>query len=86
VDVAVGEAGFAVAARFVDEQVEPLGQFLVEVVADEAEVVLLAHDVARRRQSLALDDVLPHRKAEMIGVERKRELLSAGVRTHDIGM
>ena len=38
----------------------------VEIVADEAEIVLVAADFARALEAVLLDDALPHRESEVI--------------------
>src|SRR5206468_12701921 len=44
-------------------------------VADEAEVVLVAHHLARALEAVLLDDVLPEGEAEMVGIDGERGLL-----------
>ena len=73
-----------VAARAVAEQPELLGKLARQVIAHEAEVIVLLHDAARGRQALALDDLLPHREAEVIGVDAERDLLFRSHRTHHV--
>ena len=84
--VAAGQARFAVAAAFMHEQAQAVSQFPVQIVADETAVIVVAANLARPRQSFALDDVFPHAKAQVIGIDGQRLLVLARVRAHHVRM
>src|SRR5687767_3529560 len=83
-EVARLDADLVALAHLEDEEVELLGEAAVEVVADEAEVVLLAHHLARAREAVLLDDVLPEREAEVVGIDGERGFLARGEWAHDV--
>src|SRR5581483_3434300 len=70
VDVAARHADLAVGVGLEDEELQLLGEVAVEVVADEAEVVLVAADLARLLHALRLHEVLPDREPEVVRVDR----------------
>jgi hypothetical protein len=72
--------------RLEDEEAELVAELLVEIVADETEVVLVAADVAREIEAPLLDDALPHREAEVIRVDREGRLLLRRERPHHVRM
>src|SRR5262245_30543587 len=76
----------AIRARVEAEQAELVRELPCQVIADEAEVVVLLHDRARGVEPLLLDDLLPHREAEVIRIHVERDLLVGRDRAHDIRM
>src|SRR6266850_2141596 len=84
VDVLRRDADLVAGPGLIDEKPGLLGESLVEPVADEAEVVLVAPHLARALDAVLLDDALPDREAEVVGIDGERGLLSAGERAHDV--
>jgi len=74
----------AVAARAVAEQAQLVGELAGQVIPYEAEVVVLLHDGARRGQAILLDDLLPHRKPQVVGVDAERDLGFGGDGPHHV--
>src|ERR1041384_1935588 len=57
-----------------------------EEVADEAKIILVAHHLARAREAVGIDDLLPQREAEVVRVDRERGLLARGVGPDHVGV
>src|SRR5690606_20467782 len=66
------------------EELQLRRDLLSEVIANEAEVIVLAHDLARVLEPVLFHDLLPNRKAEMVGIRGQGDVLAARSRAHDI--
>ena len=72
------------AVALVAEQLELLGELLRQVIADEAEVVVLGADLERALEPVLRDDRLPDREPEVIRIRGQRRLLLGRMRPHDV--
>ena len=86
VQVAAGQPYLAVEPVFVHEQPQLIGQFRIEIITDEAEIVVVAADPARRLQAFACDDAFPHAKTQVIRIHGQGQLLVARIRAHHVRM
>src|SRR5690349_12309798 len=78
VDIAIDDLDPLVRLRFVDEEPELVAKLFVEKVSNESEIIFVAAYLARALEPRFFDDALPHRKAEVIGIDRERGLLVSG--------
>src|SRR5579871_6011261 len=75
-----------VAAGAVAKEIQLFRELARQIVAHEAEVIVLLHDVTGLLEPVALDDLFPHSETEMVGIDAERHLLLGRHRAHDIGV
>ena len=76
----------AVARPFVMEQLQLFREIHRQMIADEGEVVVFAHDLARVFDAAFFDDFLPDGKAQVIRVRGERDVFAARGGADDVGV
>ena len=83
-NVVVQHAQTAIAPSLVTEQLQLFGELCRQVIAHEAEVVVLRADLERALHAVRRDDRLPDRETQVIWIDRQRRLLLRGVGADDV--